>query len=302
MLAPTLTKWFTKRRGLVLGLGQMGGGLSFIYGLLAQYIIDKVDLRSAYLVLAGVTIMLLVPLHVLFFRSRPEDKGLKTYDAGACQLFAGKGATRDASATNVISSQEWTMNRVLRTRQLWLLVISLSLYWGVGGYLVLAHQIQFAQDVGFTSTFTASIFTLSGVFSALGSLSSAVSDWIGREKTFALATILGVSALIGLTSIKDTSQPWLFYACAIFLGFGGGICTPTVFAGAADMFHGRCLGTVSGLILLGLGIGGIVGPWLGGYIYDVSGSYTSAFILSMGCFVAAGIAFYFAAPRKAIKR
>ncbi len=48
-------------------------------------------------------------------------------------------------------------------------------------------------------------------------------------------------------------------------------------------------------------LGGAVGPWLGGYIYDLSGSYTGAIIGSIGCFVLSCIAYWLAAPRKALK-
>jgi cyanate permease len=50
-----------------------------------------------------------------------------------------------------------------------------------------------------------------------------------------------------------------------------------------------------------MGVGGVIGPWLGGYIHDVTGSYTSAFILCMAAFALAGIAFWVAAPRNAAR-
>jgi len=50
-----------------------------------------------------------------------------------------------------------------------------------------------------------------------------------------------------------------------------------------------------------MGIGGVIGPWLGGYIYDVTGSYTSAFSLCMAAFFLACTAFWIAAPRNADK-
>jgi len=66
-----------------------------------------------------------------------------------------------------------------------------------------------------------------------------------------------------------------------------------------DMFHGKEFGSISGLLLTGMGIGGAIGPWLGGYIYDVSGSYKGAFILCLVSFGFAGLAVLIAAPRRA---
>ena len=50
LLGPALVNWFSKRRGLVLGLGQMGGGLSFTYGILVEFVISRLGWRSAFFV------------------------------------------------------------------------------------------------------------------------------------------------------------------------------------------------------------------------------------------------------------
>jgi cyanate permease len=41
-----------------------------------------------------------------------------------------------------------------------------------------------------------------------------------------------------------------------------------------------------------------VGPWIGGYLFDLSGSYTSSFILSMVSMGLSCISLWLAAPRK----
>jgi len=187
----------------------------------------------------------------------------------------------------------------MNTYQLWLLLLSYFLFWGVGCYLVLAHQIKFATDVGYSSTFAASIFALYGVLQVAGQLSAGISDWLGRERTVTLANILTIGALMALVSVKDTSQPWLLYLYAVCFGYGSGFFTPTITAGAADIFHGKHFGAIAGLMLTGMGIGGVIGPWLGGYIYDITGSYYGAFVLCMACFALSCAALWIAAPRKA---
>ena len=185
------------------------------------------------------------------------------------------------------------------TYQFWFLALSLFFYWGLGTYMVLAHQVKFVADVGYTSTFAAYIYALYGIIFVGGQLSSCISDWIGREITVVLANILNIVGLMALVSVNDTTQPWLLYLFAVSFGFGAGLYSPTIFAGAADLFHGKHFGAISGLLLTAMGIGGCIGPWLGGHIYDVSGTYRIAFILCMVCFALSGITFLFAAPRKA---
>ena len=296
LLAPALANWFARRRGLAIGLGHMGAGLSFVYGMFAEAVISQLGWRYAYFVLAGTLVALLLPLYLLF-QYRPENKGLKAY--GVTELPATKGLTSEVSVENLMSG-DWTLGQAMKTYQLWLLVLSFFLYWGLGTYLILAHQFKFAEDVGYSSLFAASIFALFGIFVVAGRLSAFISDWIGREITLTLAIILSIGAIVALVSVRDISQYWLLYVYATCFGYGVGLYSPTVIAAAADMFHGKHFGAIDGLLLTGMGVGGAIGPWLGGYIYDITGSYTSAFILSIGCFVLACIAFWIAAPRNAI--
>ena len=299
LIAPALTNWFAKRRGLVLGLGQMGAGLSFTYGLFSAFAISLVGWRSAYFVVAGVMVALLLPLILLFFYYHPESKNLKAYGT------AGSTAAKDPIAGEVIArepvSHNWTPKQIMKNYHLWLIMLANFLFWGIGCYLVLAHQVKFAVDIGYSSTFAASIFALFGIFMAAGQFSTSISDWIGREITITLAAILAIGALAALISVKDTSQPWLLYVYAVCFGWGSGLCATTVFAGAADIFHGKHFGFVVGLLLTGMGVGGVIGPWLGGHIYDISGSYISAFLLCIACFSLACISFWIAAPRKAAR-
>jgi MFS family permease len=297
LLAPALANWFARRRGLVIGLGHMGGGLSFAYGMFAEFVISQLGWRSAYFVLAGILIALLSPLYLLF-HYRPENKGLKAY--GATELPAAKGLTSEVSVENLVAG-DWTLGQAMKTYQLWLLVLSQFLYWGLGCYLVLAHQVKFAEDVGYSSLFAASIFALFGIFMVAGRLSTFISDWVGREITITLATLLSIGALFALVSVKDTSQPWLLYAYATCFGYGAGLYSPTLLVAAADVFYGRHFGAIIGLLLTGVGVGGAIGPWLGGYMYDVSGSYVSAFVFCMVCFGLACVAFWIAAPRNAAR-
>ncbi|MEE9399804.1 MAG: MFS transporter, partial [Dehalococcoidales bacterium] len=52
LIGPALTNWFSKRRGLVLGLGQLGGGISFTYGMFVEFVISQLGWRYAYFVIA----------------------------------------------------------------------------------------------------------------------------------------------------------------------------------------------------------------------------------------------------------
>ena len=296
ILAPALANWFVRFRGLALGIGQLGGGLSFVYAMFAEYVISHFGWRAAYVVMGAMLITILLPLLIVFFVYHPGEKGLKPYGLDRPATKASREKESPAP-----EYPEWTLKKAIRTYQLWMLVLSQFFFWGIGCYLILAHQVKFAEDSGYSGMFAASIFALYGIFMAAGQLCSSVSDWIGRELTVALSSVLVIGALFALVSVTDTSRPWLLYAYAVGFGFGSGLFSPTIFVGAADIFYGRHFGVINGLILAGMGVGGAIGPWIGGYIYDVSGSYRLPFGLSMVSFALACVTFLAAAPRNADK-
>ena len=299
ILGPSLANWFTHRRGLAIALGQMGSGLSFTYGFFVEFIISEVGWRYAYIVIAAILVAILLPIYFLFFHYRPQSKGLEAY--GVSKTPAVPETKETAVLAEGSLSHDWTLGSAVRTYKLWLIALAYMLFWGIGCYLALAHQVKFAEDVGYSSTFAASIFALFGIFMTVGMFFSSISDWVGRETTVFLAVVLVIGAMIALVSVRDTSAPWLLYIYAICFGCGAGLFSPAVLAGTADIFHGKHFGAIAGLLQTGMGTGGAIGPWLGGFIYDISGSYLNAFIFCMVCFGLAFLAFFLAAPRKAAK-
>ncbi|MCE5262643.1 MAG: MFS transporter [Deltaproteobacteria bacterium] len=168
-------------------------------------------------------------------------------------------------------------------------------------FLVLAHQVKYAEDAGYSAVLAVSAFAFYGVATLLGQSSAWMSDRIGREKAMVLCCASALVGLLALIAIRDTSHPWLLYIYALGFGYAGGLFSATIFAGAADIFHGKQFGTASGMILTGMGLGGAIGPWLGGYLYDTTGSYDIAFILCLVCIVLSSVSFWIAAPRNADK-
>ena len=300
MLAPTLANWFITKRGLVIGMGQAGGGFSFVYCIFIEWIISQLGWRIAYVMLAGILMIVVLPLLFLFFHFKPEEKGLKPYGATG-PLFQGDSLKAEETPRN-LETRNRSLREIFRTSQLWLLVISHGLFWGIGCYLVLAHQVKFAEDVGYSPLFSASIFGLFGIALVTGQVSGFVSDWIGREKTGTIATFLTLIALWALLSVEDTEHSWLLYLYAIGFGYGIGLISPTMFASAADIFQDKHFGAVAGLLLTGQGVGGAIGPWLGGTLHDLTGSYRIAFLTCMGCISVACLLLWLAAPRKAARR
>ena len=71
----------------------------------------------------------------------------------------------------------------------------------------------------------------------------------------------------------------MLYLFALVSGFSmGGVTTP-ITALAGDTFGLRNIGTIFGVLEIGAGIGRAIGPAIGGFIFDINGSYSMAFLL-----------------------
>ena len=91
---------------------------------------------------------------------------------------------------------------------------------------------------------------------------------------------------------------WLFYVFVFFYGLGHGLTAPASVSMAADIFQGKSFGSIYGFVLIGFGVGGALGPFLGGLVYDITKAYTVAIwgaiaMLGVGVTLA-----WLASPRK----
>jgi predicted MFS family arabinose efflux permease len=64
------------------------------------------------------------------------------------------------------------------------------------------------------------------------------------------------------------------------------------------MFQGRHFGSINGFLVLGFGLGGIIGPWFGGFVFDTTKNYSTAFIVAILVTCVAFVLLWIAAPRK----
>jgi MFS family permease len=156
--------------------------------------------------------------------------------------------------------------------------------------MVTTHQVAHMVEAGIEPRWAATAFGVMGLLSGAGRAGfGALSDRVGRIPAALgsyAATALGTLALLLLGS---GSPAWLLYAFIGLFGSTLGARGPIIAALAADLYRGRSYGTVLGLITLGNRLGSAVGPWLGGVIYDLTGSYRAAFGISIAAIVTAAL-------------
>jgi len=298
VLIPAIVNWFRREKGMAIGISYAGGGMSFSMAMYASFLISWVGWRWAYVIIAGTLLGIVVPLVLFFFRYRPKSSEVQANNVSAVELAANRHSVDEVTvASSAFWHLDWT--QILRNYRLWLLVLAQASYMGMANFMVIAHQVVYAEDLGYRSAFAASVAGMVGIFVALGNLSGFIADRLGREKSVTLGATLQSLSIVILLLQRDASHPWALYLYAASFGLGMGLTAPGITAGAADLFHGRHFGMVNGLMLMGMGFAGIIGPWLGGYIFDITGSYTIAFIIVIAAYMTACLSIWLAAPRKA---
>jgi MFS family permease len=163
---------------------------------------------------------------------------------------------------------------------------------------MVTHHIVFAMDLGYTKIYASSVLSLFGAMFAFGALASLVSDWIGREPTSIISADIGISGILVLTFLKDTSRPWMLYYYALAFGFGLGMTGPIIAAAVTDIFQGPKVGGTIGFVWFSFSVGGFIGPWFGGWIFESTNNYQVAFIVAMTLYAIGCAAIWLAAPRK----
>lgn len=273
--APLLARLFVRRRGMAFAVVQGANGFGrAISTPAAQFLVSIMSWRSAYLVQAGVLAALILPMALLF---RGADTGGRS------------GAPPPAAE---VIAHHWTLREAIRTLRFWVLSL-VYLCTGLGSFFVSLHQLAFLVDRGFDPLYAASAIGFGALLSTPGIiLTGSLSDVIGREvagaSTYAIS-ILGVVCAMFITGPGDHVLLWL-HAC--LFGITWGARGPTITAKTADLFPGGNLGAILGVITIGSGVGAAVGSWGAGLIFDLSGSYRLAFILSIASYMVGAVTFW----------
>ena len=76
------------------------------------------------------------------------------------------------------------------------------------------------------------------------------------------------------------------------------LASPTIAAAITDIFQGPKVRAMVGRVWFAFAVGGTIGPWLGGWLFEMSGNYFLAFLVATVLFPVACAATWLAAPRK----
>ena len=288
-------RWFTKRRGLVVGIfgaAWATGQLAFL-PLFAR-IIEHQGWRYASLTVAMLSAAL-IPVVAIVMRDRPSDVGLAPYGADAMpevETNTSQSGWRAAAGALTI------LREAARTRAFWLLAITFAICgWTTNG-IISSHFVPAMHDHGVTATTAASLLVIVGIFDIVGTVGSGwLTDRYDPRVLLGIYYGLRGVALIALPIlIGPDIQPPLLLVMVLF-GLDWVATVPPTVTLCREIYGVDRGAIVFGWVFASHMVGAAIAAAVSGWIRVSAGDYATAWWLAgILAFVAAALSLAIARP------
>jgi len=275
-----IANWFGEKRGTALGVATAGmefGGMVMTFTV--GNVIAAYGWRMGYFVVAVPALLLVLPLLLVFVRTRPPTQAPQTV----------------AERANALPGYE--VGEALRTRAFWMLVVAqLSYGLAVGG--TFHHLVAYLEGLGYAVRAATIVVSIVLGLAAVGKAAmGALGDRIGGKNALGLGFLIIAISVIVLLGARQTGMVVLWLALAGIAGASPVALVPLVLTETLGL---KRFGTLFGWMNLAITLGLFAGPLMVGLIADMSGGYTTAFELcSVIALVGGAASFLCAAPRRA---
>lgn len=273
-----MVRWFTRRRGLALGLVSVGSSIGgFLFPPLITFLESSIGWRSSHMVLAAVALLVVVPLVLLLVRQPTDgmtDTGSEPDDSAV-----------DSNATTTDEGPLWTVKTVLRSRDFLPLVLCL-MPLGITTMIFSSNFGPFSADLGIPAqqaSFALSFFAVTMIAGKV--LVSMICDYLDFRLVFAGVVALLLGALFILTTVPTLS---VLIIASLMIGFSAGSFTTLMAAILSRQFGARSFGLVAGMLFFANSWTVILLP-LSAWARDNFGSYTGVWWSLMAAIVLCGL-------------
>jgi MFS family permease len=270
--AMVIANWFGARRGLAMGLTfagtSLGGALMTMVGNVA---ISHGGWRAGYVTLAIPMFVIVIPLIILVVRTRPPQA-------------VGVSVSQASDAL-----PGFEMREAIRTRSFWMISAAQFFFAAVAAGTGL-HLITYLTELGYTPSFAAGVMSLAYVAAAFGKLGMGL--FADRVTARIALTINFIATCVGMLLIFNAARIAVLIPFVLIFGLALGaplVLVPMLIAESLGLKRFGSIGGIAGIFNT---IGAFVGPVGAGKIYDLTGSYTSAFeVFVVMCLIGAAVSF-----------
>jgi MFS family permease len=285
---------FTGSAGLLLGMAQSGTTYAIVYGVIARQV-DPAKRSWAMGVTAAAGSFgqfLMVPLESWLIGSFGWQGALFVLGCAALAIIPLSLGLREPPAVAALGAYKQSVGAALREAFAYP-----SFRWLMLGYFVCGFQVVFIgvhlpsylKDKGLGPDVAITALALIGLFNVFGTYAAGA---LGQRvpKRYILSAIYGLRAVGIVAFVLAPLTPWSVYLFAAYIGTLWLSTVPPTNAVVAQIFGVQYMSMLGGFVFVSHQIGSFLGAWLGGKLYDATGSYQVVWWLAVALSVMAVLA------------
>jgi MFS transporter, OFA family, oxalate/formate antiporter len=273
---PVMAKWFPDKRGLAVGLAVAGyGGGSAIFGPLAgNYLIPTYGWRATFQIL-GIIFFVMTMVGAFLLKNPPPG-------------YRPAGWTPAPASKVAATTYEFTPGEAIGTPTMWFMWVAYALGTSAG-LMVISQLVPFARSKGVPLALATTGIFIGAAGNAAGRiLSGWMSDALGRLNVLRLMIAISAVAMVILPHTGGIAAVPIFMYVVIFIVYWCYGTQLSVNASTtADFWGTKNAGINYGILFTSWGVAGIIGPRIGGMMYDKYKDYQAAFYWAAGLAVIA---------------
>lgn len=268
---PAAVKWFEpSKRGVISGIVVSGFGLAPVFiAPLTTNLLERFGIQSTFYVL-GIGFCIGILTLSRFISNPPKEY----VDELAAKTVLENNKQGISSSKTVKVDYEW--KEVLKTKQFYLLW-TMFCFGTFAGLLIIGQLSKIGlEQAGITNGFI--LVAIYAIFNASGRVGCGIiSDKLGRMKTLFIMFVLQVLIYILFPGLN---QPITLIMGVAVVGFTFGGMLTIFPASTGDYFGMKSFGVNFGMVITAWGVGGVLGPLLGGMVRDHTGTYVLSYGVS----------------------
>ena len=284
---------FTGSAGLMLGMAQAGTTYAVIYGVIGRNVApDKRSWAMGVAAAAGsFGQFLMVPVENWLIGSFGWQNALFLLGCAALAIMPLAWGLKEPAYVHPAGGHHQSIRQAVHEAFRYP-----SFRWLMAGYFVCGFQVVFIgvhmpsylKDQGLTPDVATAALALIGLFNVIGTYAAGA---LGQrlQKKHILASIYLLRSLAIVVFLTVPLTPWSVYIFSSVMGVLWLSTVPPTNAVVAQIFGVQYLSMLGGFVFLSHQVGSFLGVWLGGRLYDTTGSYDVVWwiAVALGLFAAA---------------
>jgi MFS family permease len=269
LAAPALAnigRWYDQRRGMAVGMASSGQALAgIVWPPVFGYVLLAVGWRDMFFWYGVFALCVMLPI-CLIVRKKPPS-------------YVPPKSGTETKRTGPAPAVEHTPPPLSTPQIQWALCAAI-IGCCVAMSLPLGHLLSHVTDLGHPIQDAATVLAvmLTAAFVSRAAVLGFLSDRLGALRTMFTFSIVQATMLAMFTVVESL---WALYVVAVLCGLGYGGLFPIYAVATRDHLPLNEVGRRTGIIFLfGSGAMGF-GSWMGGYLFDVTGSYTMPFLIGV---------------------